>query len=158
LPGSVGRSPPPTPTSTPPTEHTTLQQSTDNTRLRRRRNPPGPHAREHPRSGYEPPPQRPRSTLDSGLSRRNPVLRHPTRAYQPDRASRTRQDRRPLSRAHPHRRRRPAGPSLTITPPYQPPTSKQAPAAGLRLVAIGIVHSVAGHRTKALAGDLLAFQ
>jgi hypothetical protein len=80
---------------------TTVQRPTNNTRLRRRRTPPGPHAREHPRTGYEQPPRRPRSTLDSGLSRRNPVLRYPTREYQPDRASRTRQDRRPLSRAHP---------------------------------------------------------
>jgi hypothetical protein len=39
--------------------------------------------------------------LDSALSRRNPVLRYPTREYQPDRASRTRQDRRSLSRPLP---------------------------------------------------------
>jgi transposase len=51
-------------------------------RLRRRRNPPGPHAREHSRSYYEQPHQRSRSMLDSELSRRNPVLRYPTREYQ----------------------------------------------------------------------------
>jgi len=57
--------------------------------------------------------------LDSGLSRRNPVLRYPTREYQPDRASRTRQDRRLLSRAQTPRRRRPNGAVLTNTSPYQ---------------------------------------
>ena len=93
------------------------QPPTHHARLRRRRNPPGHHAREHPRMLPEQPPRRPRSTLDSGLSRRNPVLRYPTRAYQPDRASRTRQDRRPLSRARPPHPRRHTG--LTHTPPYQ---------------------------------------
>ena len=81
----------------------TVNDPTINARLRRRRNPPGHHAREHPRRCYEHPAMsgRPRSTVDSGLSRRNPVLRYPTREYEPDRASRTRQDRRPLSRAQP---------------------------------------------------------
>jgi Transposase IS116/IS110/IS902 family len=78
-----------------------------NARLRRRRNPPGHHARELPRLTYEQPPRRPRSPLDSGLSPRNRVLRYPTRAYQTDHTSRTRQARRPLSRARPlpHRRK-----------------------------------------------------
>jgi transposase len=40
-----------------------------------RREQPGHHAREHPRYGYEQPHPGPRSILDSGLSRRNPVLR-----------------------------------------------------------------------------------
>ncbi len=90
------------------------------TRLRRRRNPPGHHPREHPRLWHEQP-QRPRSTPDNGLSRRNPVPRYPTRAYEPDRASRTRQARRPPSRAQPPRgspQHQP--PALTATPPYEP--------------------------------------
>ena len=88
-------------------------------RLRGRQNPPGTlHAREHPRLPYEQPPRRPRSILDSGLSRRNPGLRYPTREYQSDQTSRTRQACRPLSRA-------PAKPTLeaqplTNQPPYQP--------------------------------------
>jgi len=53
--------------------------------------------------------------LDSGLSRRNPVLRYPTRAYQSDQTSRTRQACRPLSRA-------PTTPTLTPQP-YSPPAS-----------------------------------
>jgi len=73
-----------------------------NTRLRRRQDQPDTYAREHPRSNYEHPlpPQRRRSILESGLSRRNTVLRYPTREYQSDRASRNSQARRPLSRAH----------------------------------------------------------
>jgi hypothetical protein len=72
-----------------------------NPRLRRRQNPPGTlHAREHPRFNYEQPPPRPRSILDSGLSRRNPVLRYPTRAYQSDQTSRTRQACRPQPSPH----------------------------------------------------------
>ena len=97
-----------------------MQHPTHDTRLRRRRNPPGHHAREHPRTSYEQPPRRPRSTLVSGLSRRNPVLRYPTREYQPDRASRTRQDRRLLSRAQPPRGSPKSQPrAFTTTPPYQ---------------------------------------
>ena len=44
-------------------------------RLRRRRDQPGHHAREHPRSNYEQPHRGHARSLDSGLSRRNPVLR-----------------------------------------------------------------------------------
>ena len=45
-------------------------------RLRRRQDQPDHHhAREHPRSNYEQPPRRRRSILESGLSRRNTVLR-----------------------------------------------------------------------------------
>ena len=51
---------------------------TQNGRLRRRQNPPGAHARGHPRSNYEQPPQLSRSILNSGLARRKPVLRYPT--------------------------------------------------------------------------------
>jgi transposase len=61
-PGSAGR--PPTPTETRATAR----------RSRRRRERAGTHAREHPRSHYEQPFRRPRSILDSGLSRRNTVL------------------------------------------------------------------------------------
>ena len=46
------------------------------TRLRRRRNPPGHHAREHPRSNYEQPLHAVTLDLESGLSRRNTVLRY----------------------------------------------------------------------------------
>ncbi len=74
---------------------------------------------EHPRNRYEQPPQRPRSMLDSRLSRRNPVLRYPTREYQPDRASRTRQDRRPLSRALPRGQPVQQRCRLTNAPRYQ---------------------------------------
>ena len=88
-------------------------------RLRRRQDQPDPHAREHPRSNYEQPPRRRRSILESGLSRRNTVLRYPTREYQSDRASRIRQARRPLSRAIPPNRRKPTGPGLTTLPPYE---------------------------------------
>src|SRR5262249_33401834 len=77
-------------------EHLTEHDST--ARLRKRQNTPG-HAREHPRSNYEKPPRRQRSILERGLSRRNPVLRYPTRAYQSDRASRIRRACRSLSRA-----------------------------------------------------------
>jgi Transposase IS116/IS110/IS902 family len=99
---------------------TTLNHPPPNARLRRRRNPPGHPAREHPRSYYEQPPRRSRSILDldSELSRRNPVLRYPTREYQSDRASRTRQARRPLNRAQPHKRR-PTAPLSLHQPPYQ---------------------------------------
>src|SRR5262249_46566938 len=88
-------------------EHLTEHDST--ARLRKRQNTPG-HAREHPRSNYEQPPRRQRSILERGLSRRNPVLRYPTRAYQSDRASRIRRACRSLSRA-------PTPP--TNGPPYQ---------------------------------------
>ena len=97
-----------------------MHHPTHNPQLRRRRNAPGHHAREHPRDRYEQPPQRPRSMLDSGLSRRNPVLRYPTREYQPDRASRTRQGRRPLSRApYPADNQTQQRCGLTNAPPYQ---------------------------------------
>src|SRR5439155_11526322 len=75
-----------------------LNEPNSTPRLRKRQ-PTRPHAREHPRSNYEQPPPRRRSILDSGLSRRNPVLRYPTRAYQSDRASRTRRACRSPSRA-----------------------------------------------------------
>ena len=78
-----------------------------------------PHAREHPRSYYEQPVRRPRSILDSELSRRNPVLRYPTREYQSDRASRTRHACRPLSRAHTPHHRRPTVTATRTHPPYQ---------------------------------------
>ena len=106
-PASAGRSPPAT---------RTLDRHTHTTaRLRKRQNQPGTHAREHPRSSYEQPPRRPRSILDSGLSRRNPVLRYPTRVYQSDQASCTRQACRSLSRATDEIRPQP----LTSRSPYQ---------------------------------------
>jgi len=89
-------------------------------RLRRRQDQPDhQHAREHPRTKREQPPTRPRSILDSGLSRRNTVLR-----YQPANMSlttrrATRQARRPLSRATTAHRRKPIGPGLTPLPPYE---------------------------------------
>jgi hypothetical protein len=49
-------------------------------------------------------------------------------------ASRTRQDRRLLSRATLHRRRKPTAERLTHTPPYQPPASKRRPARALLVV------------------------
>ena len=99
-------------------------------RLRRRQDQPDPHAREHPRPKHEQPLRRPRSILDSGLSRRNTVLRYPTRVYESDRASRTRQARRPLSRAH-HARGQPTPPAalaLTPPPPYELSRSNLDPA------------------------------
>ena len=90
------------------------------TRLRRRRNPPGHHAREHPRSNYEQPPHA--VTLD--LRERALTTKHgpavPTREYESDRASRTRQARRPLSRAPQTRGSPKPQPSrLTTVPPYE---------------------------------------
>jgi transposase len=67
-PASAG--PPPTPTDPASTR-----------RSRRRREPSGTHARGHPRSYYEHRFRRPRSILDSGSSRRNPVLRPPGSAH-----------------------------------------------------------------------------
>ena len=99
-------------------------------RLRRRQDQPDhQHAREHPRTKREQPPTRPRSILDSGLSRRNTVLRYPTREYESDHASRTRQARRPLSRATTAHRLKPTGPGLTPLPPYEF-SSARRPAAG----------------------------
>src|SRR5262249_33321413 len=93
------------------------------TRLRRRQDQPGHRKRESTRDlGYEQLPRRqPRSFLDGGLSRRNLVLRYPTREYEPDHASRNRQACRPLSRAPQPR----GSPKLQTTPlttvtPYEP--------------------------------------
>jgi transposase len=81
---------------------------------------PGHHAREHPRLRYEHRPWRPRSILDSGLSRRNPVLRPPGSAHISLTARRA-----PTGPAAPltdtrarSQRARGAGP-LTNQPPYQ---------------------------------------
>ena len=74
---------------------------------------------QHPRPKLEQPPRRPRSILDSGLSRRNTVLRcQPANMSLTTRRA-TRQARRPLSRAIPPYRRKPTGPGLTTLPPYE---------------------------------------
>ena len=78
-----------------------------------------PYAREHSRSYYEQPARRSRSILDSELSRRNPVLRYPTREYQSDRASRTRHGCRPLDRETRPQQRRPTVTAPSTLPPYQ---------------------------------------
>ena len=90
------------------------------TRLRRRRNPPGHHAREHPRSNYE----QPLHAVTLDLRERALTTKHgpavPTREYESDRASRTRQARRPLSRAPQTRGSPKPQPSrLTTVPPYE---------------------------------------
>jgi hypothetical protein len=91
------------------------------TRLRRRQDQPGHSTREGTRDlGYEQPLPRSRSLLDGGPSRRNLVLRYPTREYEPDHASRTRQACRPLSRATTADRRKPRRHPLTNVPPYEP--------------------------------------
>ena len=93
----------------------------NDTRLRRRQDQPGHRKREGIRDlGYEQLPRQQRSLLDGGLSRRNLVLRYPTREYEPDHASRTRQACRPLSRATAANQRRPDGQLLTSAPPYEP--------------------------------------
>ena len=110
-PGSVGRSSPPT-TSTQPRDPSRRSRS-------RRRQTRGPSRARAPTANHKHPARRSRSSLDSELSRRNPVLRHPTREYQSDRASRTRHGCRPLDRnPHPDQRRpKPTAPSTL--PPYQ---------------------------------------
>ena len=92
------------------------------TRLRRRQDQPGHRKRESIRDlGYEQLPRRqPRSLLDGGLSRRNLVLRYPTREYEPDHASRNRQACRPLSRAPQPRGDPTAREALTTATPYEP--------------------------------------
>ena len=91
------RSPASSPASAGPPRTPTEPAAT--TSVRGRRNPPGTHAREHPRSYYEQPRQRSRSILDSGLSGRKPVLRRRRiREYQSDGASRTSRDPPPLDR------------------------------------------------------------
>jgi len=99
------------------------------TRLRRRQDQPGHRKRESIRDlGYEQLPRRqPRSLLDGGLSRRNLVLRYPTREYEPDHASRNRQACRPLSRALQPRGDPTAREALTTATPYEP---EAAGAAG----------------------------
>ena len=91
------------------------------TRLRRRPDQPGHRKREGIRDlGYEQLPRQQRSLLDGGPSRRNLVLRYPTREYEPDHASRTRQACRPLSRANNPKPRKPSRHPLTNVPPYEP--------------------------------------
>jgi len=88
--------------------YTLLKPHPYDPRLRRRQDQPDhQHAREHPRPKLEQPPRRPRSILDSGLSRRNTVLRcQPANMSLTTRRA-TRQARRPLSRAIPPYRRNP---------------------------------------------------
>ena len=120
--GSAGRSSTPThhPTRHTPTD-TTMFDPFNDTRLRRRQDPPGHRKRESIRDlGYEQLPRQQRSLLDGELSRRNLVLRYPTREYEPDHASRNRQACRPLNRATAAKRRRPSSQALTNDPPYEP--------------------------------------
>ena len=99
-------------------------------RLRGRQDQPGHRKRESIRDlGYEQLPWQSHSLLDSGLSRRNLVLRYPTREYEPDHASRTRQACRPLSRATAAKHRRPNSRPLTTVPPYEPKAAALAPPA-----------------------------
>ena len=101
------------------------------TRLSRRQHHPGHRTRESIRDlGYEQLPRQQRSLLDGGLSRRNLVLRYPTREYEPDHASRTRQACRPLSRATAANQRRPDGQLLTSAPPYEPEAAASGEARG----------------------------
>ena len=111
--------------------HMLIEPHPHDTRLRRRQDQPDhQHAREHPRSKLEQPLTRPRSILDSGLSRRNTVLRcQPANMSLTTRRA-TRQARRPLSRATPPHRRKPTGPGLTPLPPYE---LSVAPALGFVL-------------------------
>ena len=98
-----------------------MYYSFHDTRLRRRQNQPGHPTRESIRDlGYEQLPRQQRSLLDGGLSRRNLVLRYPTREYEPDHASRNHQARRPLNRATNTQRRKPSRQPLTNVPPYEP--------------------------------------
>jgi hypothetical protein len=61
-----------------------MHHSFHDTRLRRRQDQPGHPPRERIRDlGYEQLPRQQRSLLDGGLSRRNLVLRYPTREYEP---------------------------------------------------------------------------
>ena len=107
---------------TPTRPHDLTSDQPYATRLRRRRNPPGPHAREHPRSNDEQPPRSATATL--GVRQRalttKPGPAVTIREYESDRASRTRQTRRPLNRAQPPRGSpQPQPRPLTPTPPYE---------------------------------------
>lgn len=90
-------------------------------RLSRRQDQPGHRTRQSIRDlGYEQRPRQRRSLSHGGLSRQNPVARHPTREHEPDHASRNRQARRPLSRPTAANQQRPNGQLLTATSPYEP--------------------------------------